>query len=465
MSTRTCLTIILAAGEGKRMASSLPKVVHPVAGLPMVCHVLDTAKDAGASDIAVVVGNKAELVSETVKAHHEGTTVHLQTQRDGTAHAVLAARDAVDPSHDDVVVLYGDVPLVKTETILAARRALAEGADIVVLGFKTQTPKGYGRLIVENGQLTAIREEKDASDAERAIDFCNSGIMAFCAPHMLEVLDAISNDNSQGEYYLTDAVEIGRAKGLSVVAAEVPEDETLGVNDRVQLAEVEKRWQDRKRHELMLSGVAMSAPQTVFLHHDTVLEGDVVLEQNIVFAQGVRVEQGAIIRAFSHLEGAHVQRNAIVGPYARLRPGASIGEGSKIGNFVEIKAATIGNGAKVNHLSYIGDADVGEKANIGAGAITCNYDGYNKYKTTIGAGAFIGTNTSLVAPVEIGENANTAAGSVITKSVPEDDLAIERNRQANLAGKAKSLRKRYAAAKAAKTAKAAKAAKSEKSAK
>ncbi len=442
-SNRTCLTIILAAGEGKRMASDMPKVLHPVAGLPMVCHVLDTAKSAGATDVAVVVGNRAELVSNAVQNHHRQATIHLQDTRSGTAHAVLAAREAVQSGHDDVVVLYGDVPLMKTETILAARQSLAEGADIVVLGFNTQTPTGYGRLIVEDDQLTAIREEKDASEEEHTITFCNSGIMAFGAPHMLGVLDAISNDNAQGEYYLTDAVEVGRSKGLNVVAVEVPEEETLGVNDRVQLAQVEAIWQDRQRQYFLRSGVAMAAPQTVCLHHDTVLERDVTLEPNIVFAAGVRVEQGAIIRAFSHLEGASVGSGAIVGPYARLRPGAVIGNGSKIGNFVEIKASNIGDGAKVNHLSYVGDSDVGEKANIGAGVVTCNYDGFNKHKTIIGSGAFIGTNTSLVAPVIIGENANTAAGSVITKNVPEDSLAIERNKQANLPGKAKSLRKRY----------------------
>ena len=448
-SRRTCLTIILAAGEGKRMASDLPKVVHPVAGLPMVCHVLDTARLAGADDIAVVVGNKAELVSEAVRAHDDQVSVHLQNQRNGTAHAVLAAREALQPSQDDAIVLYGDVPLVKTETILAARAALADGADIVVLGFKTETPTGYGRLIVEDGQLIAIREEKDASASERAIKLCNSGIMAFRTEHMLDVLDAVSNDNSQGEYYLTDAVEIGRSRGLSVVAVEVPEEETLGVNDRVQLAQVEQIWQQRRREELMRAGVAMSAPQTVHLHHDTQIEHDVVLEPNLVFAEGVRVEQGATIRAFSHLEGAIVRRDAVVGPYARLRPGADIGAGSKVGNFVEIKNANIGDGAKVNHLSYVGDADVGQKANIGAGSITCNYDGFNKHRTIIGEGAFIGTNTSLVAPVEIGKNANTAAGSVISKNVPDDDLAIERNKQANLTGKAKMLRKRYQDAKAA----------------
>lgn len=453
ISSRTCLTIVLAAGEGKRMASDLPKVLHPVAGLPMVCHVLNTASAAGSQDLAIVVGNKAELVSETVAGQMPHASIHLQQQRLGTAHAVLAAREAVQSGHDDVVVLYGDVPLVRVETITAARQSLADGADIVVLGFHTDDPTGYGRLVEKDGELIAIREHKDATEAERTINFCNSGIMAFRATCMLDVLDAIGSDNAQNEFYLTDAVEVGRQKGLSVVAAAVPEDETLGVNDRVQLAQVEAIWQTRRRDQLMRAGVAMSAPETVYFHHDTEIERDVTIEPNVVFAVGVRVAAGATVRAFSHLEGAQVGAGAIVGPYARLRPGADIGEAAKIGNFVEIKGAAIGNGAKVNHLSYIGDATVGATANIGAGTITCNYDGFNKHRTTIGEGAFIGTNTSLVAPVEIGPNANTAAGSVITENVPEDDLAIERNKQANLKGMARRLRNRYAAAKAAKAAK------------
>lgn len=448
--TRSCLTIILAAGEGKRMASNLPKVLHPVAGLPMVCHVVNTAQEAGSNDLAVVVGNQAELVQDVLDQHAGNVSTHLQTERLGTGHAVLAAREAVKTSHDDVIVLYGDVPLVKVETLVSARSALADGADVVVLGFRTADPTGYGRLLVENGELKAIREHKDATEAEREVDFCNSGIMAFRAEHILPLLDAIKNDNAQGEYYLTDAVEVGRARGLNVVAAEVPEEETLGVNDRVQLAEVEGIYQRRRRHQLMRDGVAMSAPESVYLHHDTQLARDVTLEPNIVFGPGVKVEQGATVRAFSHLEGATVRQNAVVGPYARLRPGADIGVGSKIGNFVEVKNADIGDGAKVNHLSYIGDASVGEKANIGAGSITCNYDGFNKHRTTIGKEAFIGTNTSLIAPVKIGNFANTAAGSVIYQDVPDDDLAIERSKQANLPGKAKQLRARYAAEKAKK---------------
>jgi len=444
---RTLLTIILAAGEGKRMRSPLPKVLHPVAGLPMVVHVLETASKAGASDQALVIGNQAELVEETVTACGHTPSLHIQTKREGTAHAVLAARDAVRDSHDDVVVLYGDVPLIRDTTIEAARDALADGADIVVLGFETETPAGYGRLVMEDDALVAIREDKDATEAERAITFCNSGIIAFRREHMLPVLDAIGNDNSQGEYYLTDAVEVGRAKGLKTVAIAVPEEETTGVNDRVQLAQIEALWQARRRTELMTSGVTMQAPETVWFHHDTEVAGNCIIEPNVVFSEGVTLEAGAAIRAFSHLEGAHVGPDCAVGPYARLRPGTVLGRKVKVGNFVETKKANVADGAKINHLSYVGDAEVGAAANIGAGTVTCNYDGFNKHITVIGEGAFIGTNTSLVAPVRIGNNANTAAGSVVYQDVPEDDLAIERSKQVNLEGKAKQLRARNKAIK------------------
>ncbi|MEM1039543.1 MAG: bifunctional UDP-N-acetylglucosamine diphosphorylase/glucosamine-1-phosphate N-acetyltransferase GlmU [Pseudomonadota bacterium] len=444
---RSLLTIILAAGEGKRMRSSLPKVLHPVAGLPMVAHVLKTASQAGANDQALVIGNQAKLVRVAVENCGFNPSIHIQETREGTAHAVLAARDALTGAHDDVLVLYGDVPLIQTSTIEQARAALAEGADIVDLGFETADPTGYGRLIMEGGTLLAIREEKDANEAERKITFCNSGIMAFRGEHVLDVLDAIKNNNAQGEYYLTDAVEVGRSRGLKTVAITVPEDETLGVNDRVQLAEIENRWQVRRREELLRSGVTMQAPDTVWLHHDTRVAADCVIEPNVVFGAGVTLEQGVTIRAFSHLEDAVVGPESIVGPYARLRPGTVLGRKVKVGNFVETKKAVVADGAKINHLSYVGDANVGAAANIGAGTVTCNYDGFNKHVTVIGAGAFIGTNTSLVAPVIIGDNANTAAGSVIYQDVADDDLAIERSKQINLPGKAKSLRDRNKATK------------------
>ncbi len=448
-NNRSCLIIVLAAGEGKRMKSSMPKVLHPVAGLPMVLHVLQTARSAGATELAVVVGNQAERVADAVTDFDSAAKTFVQTERNGTAHAVLAAREALQAPVDDVVVLYGDVPLIQEQTVIQAREALADGADVVVLGFETANPDGYGRLIVENGSLTAIREHKDASLEEKAITICNSGIMAFQGASVLNLLDAVGNDNSQGEYYLPDAVEIAYQKGLTTKAIEVPESETLGVNDRVQLAEVEALWQSRRRGAAMLGGVSMAHPDSVIFQHDTVVEEDVTLEPNIVFAAGVTVQTGATIRSFSHLEGSLVGPNAVVGPYARLRPGTELAEGAKVGNFVETKNAKVHKAAKINHLSYIGDAQIGEAANIGAGTITCNYDGFGKHHTSIGAGAFIGTNTSLVAPVSVGENANTAAGGVIYKDVPDDALAIERGEQVNLQGKAAALRERNKARKEA----------------
>lgn len=437
---RDFLTIILAAGEGKRMASDMPKVLHPVAGLPMLAHVLKTAAEAGGTRRAVVVGNQAERVEDHVRGFDETASVYVQSERKGTAHATLAAREAIAQSDDDVLVLYGDVPLIRAETLERVRQSLAEGHDIVVLGFRTGDPAGYGRLLIEGGKLVAIREEKDATAEEKEITFCNSGILAISGKHVLSILDHIDNSNAQGEYYLTDAVEVGNSMELSTVALEVEEEETLGVNDRVQLAQVEAIWQRRRREAAMRDGVAMAHPESVVFHHDTVVEADATIEAHVVFATGVTVSAGATIRAFSHLEGAHVGPDAIIGPYARLRPGTKVGASAKIGNFVETKNAELGTGAKINHLSYVGDASVGAKANVGAGTITCNYDGFNKHYTVIGDGAFIGSNTALVAPVKVGTNANTAAGSTVVEDVPDDGLAIARGRQVNKEGRAKELR-------------------------
>lgn len=432
------------------MRSDTPKVLHPVAGLAMVNHVIDTAISTGSDTVAVVVGNQAERVEAVVRGHSDTVSTHIQHERKGTAHAVLAARAVIEKAGGDLVILYGDVPLIRSEAIDSAREALRSGCDVVVLGFHTAKPTGYGRLLTDGAQLLAIREEKDATDEERKVTFCNSGIMAFRAEHALDLLDAVGSGNAQGEYYLTDTVEIARERGLKAVAIEVPEADTLGVNDRVQLAQVEELWQQRRREAAMRDGVTMTSPGTVILHHDTQLASDCIIEPNVVFAAGVSISSGATIRAFSHLEGATVGEGAVVGPYARLRPGADLGKSTKVGNFVEIKGATLGEGAKVNHLSYIGDAEVGAKANIGAGTITCNYDGYNKWKTRIGEGAFIGSNTSLVAPVTVGAGIITAAGSVISRDVEADALAITRAEQKNLPGKAKQLRERNAATKASK---------------
>ena len=452
-SNRTCLTIVLAAGEGTRMKSSLPKVLHPVAGLPMVGHVASAATKAGSGDIAIVIGRQADMVRDTLKSLGVAASFHEQTERLGTGHAVKAARAAIDRGYDDVLVVFGDTPLVTPDTLSRARDGLAQGDALVVVGFHTDTPHGYGRLLMDGGKLTAIREHNDASDAERAVTFCNGGLMAFDGRQIGGLLDAVGNDNAKKEYYLTDAVEIANAKGLAVSAIDVPEDDVLGVNSRLELAQAEAIWQRRKRQELMVSGVSMPAPDTVWFSHDTVIEPDVLVEPHCVFACGVTVKSGAAIRAFSHLEGATVSENAEIGPYARLRPGAHIGEKAKVGNFCEVKKADIGEGAKVNHLTYIGDATIGAGANIGAGTITCNYDGFNKHRTEIGAGAFIGSNSALVAPVKIGEGAYVASGAVVTDEVPADAVAFARAKQVNKPGLATRLRTRFKAMKDAAKAK------------
>lgn len=441
--TRTCLTIILAAGEGTRMKSSIPKVLHPVAGLPMTAHVAKAASEAGSGDLAVVIGREADLVRRSLEDLGISASFHEQTERLGTGHAVRAARDAIDRGYDDVLVVFGDTPLISADTLKRARALLAEGNGVVVIGFKTDEPTGYGRLLEENGKLVAIREEKEATDEERRVTFCNGGLMAFDGAKLGGLLDAIDNNNAKGEYYLTDAVEIANAQDFAVSAMEAPFDDVLGVNSRLELSQAEAIWQDRARAAHMLAGVSMPAPDTVWLSHDTVLEPDVLVEPHCVFGPKVTVKSGAKLRAFSHLEDAIVHAGAEIGPYARLRPGADIGEGAKVGNFCEVKKAKVHEGAKVNHLTYIGDAEIGPKANIGAGTITCNYDGYNKHKTTIGAGAFVGSNSSLVAPVTVGDNAYVASGSVVTVDVPDDAVAFARARQANKEGLASRLREKF----------------------
>ena len=449
---RTCLAVILAAGDSTRMKSSMSKVLHPIAGLPMIGHVMRAVCDAGMENAALVLGRDAEAVAKAGETAGIEIATFLQVERRGTGHAVLTARDAIAQGFDDVVVTYGDVPLVRPQTFLSAREKLAEGADVVVIGFHTQNPFGYGRLLVEDGELVAIREEKDATDAERKVTWCNSGLMAINGARALEWLEKIGNSNAKGEYYLTDLVEIARAAGGRVVAIDAPEAELAGCNTRAELALLEASWQQRRRHEVMLSGVSIIAPETVFLAHDTVLQPDVLIEPNVVFGPGVTVESGAVIHAFSHLEGAYVASGATVGPFARLRPGANLGEGSKVGNFCEVKKAEIGAGAKVNHLTYIGDAFIGAGSNIGAGTITCNYDGFNKSETRIGENAFIGSNSALVAPVTIGNGAYVASGSVITEDVPDDALAFGRARQEVKPERAKAVRERAQALKASRKA-------------
>lgn len=429
MSQNMPLFLVLAAGKGTRMRSNLPKVLHEVSGRPMLHHVLEMT-GGEPSQVAVIISPQQDDVRAAAQTFDGGIQTFVQKEQLGTADAVLAARETIETAEGDVVVLYGDTPLLTRETIGTLRAALRDGADIAVLGFDASDPMGYGRLLTDDdGQLVAIREEKDASEDERLVTFCNSGVFAFGPQIALGLLNRIGNDNAKGEYYLTDAVEIAKSDGLSAVAVLCDEEEVLGVNSRAELAEAEAIMQWRLREVSMANGVTLAAPDTVFLNFDTVLEADVYVEPNVVFGPGVRVASGARIRAFSHLEGASVAQGAVVGPYARLRPGADIAADAKIGNFVEVKAAQIEEGAKVNHLTYIGDARVGKGANIGAGTITCNYDGFGKYKTDIGEGAFIGSNSSLVAPVKIGDGAIVGAGSAISKNVPDDALSLTRAKQ------------------------------------
>jgi bifunctional UDP-N-acetylglucosamine pyrophosphorylase/glucosamine-1-phosphate N-acetyltransferase len=443
MATRTCLAIVLAAGEGTRMRSALPKVLHAIAGRSLLSHVLAAMADAEVTTTAVVVGPGHEAVAAAAQGILPGIECFVQQERRGTAHAVLAARSAIARGADDILVVYGDTPLIRADTLRRLRAPLAAGAAIAVLAFRPADPTGYGRLVAAGDKLVAIREEADASASERAIGLCNGGIMAFAGAHALAILERIGDRNRKHEFYLTDAVEIARDMKLDAVAVEAEEDEVRGINTKNQLAEAEAVMQQRLRQAALDAGVTFVAPETVFLSADTTFGKDVVVEPYVVFGEKVTVEDGAVIHAFSHLAGAHVGKKVSVGPFARLRPGTRLGEGARIGNFVEVKEATIGPGAKANHLSYIGDASVGANANIGAGTITCNYDGSAKHRTTIGQDAFIGSNTALVAPVEIGDGAYVGSGSVITAAVPAGSLALARARQVvkeNWAARLRSLK-------------------------
>ena len=428
MSARTCLTIVLAAGEGTRMRSSRPKVLHAIGGRSLVAHVMAAVREtAGAA--AVVIGPGQDKVAAAVAAAMPAAKIFVQAERRGTAHAVLAARDAIALGADDILVVFADTPLVQPRTLARLREPLAQGKAVAVLGFRPADPSGYGRLIMEGDRLIAIREHKDASAAERAIPLCNAGLMALRGDAALAILDRIGDQNAKREFYLTDAVAVARQMGLDAAAIETEEDEVRGINSQGQLAEAEAVLQRRLRDAALEAGVNMVAPETVHLAADTKLGRDVVIEPFVVFGPGVVVEEGAVIRSFSHLEGAHVGQGTTVGPYARLRPGARLGANVRIGNFVEVKESEIAAGARANHLSYIGDSTVGAGANIGAGTITCNYDGTAKHRTEIGEGAFIGSNSALVAPVKVGNRAYVGSGSVITREVPADALAIGRARQ------------------------------------
>jgi bifunctional UDP-N-acetylglucosamine pyrophosphorylase/glucosamine-1-phosphate N-acetyltransferase len=429
MTARSSLTVVLAAGEGTRMRSSLPKVLHPIAGEPLLAHVLEAAPKGAGAALAVVIGPDHAAVAEEVKRLRPDACIFLQRERLGTAHAVLAAREAIARGADDLLVAFGDTPLISAATFERLRAPLREKATLAVLGFRAADPTGYGRLVIEGGRLAAIREHADASADERNIDLCNAGVMALAGRKALEILDRIGNANSKGEYYLVDAVAIVRDMGLEAVVIETTEDEVRGINTKEQLAEAEAVMQARLRKAALDAGVTMIAPETVFLAFDTKFGKDVTIEPFVVIGPGVTVADGAVIHSFSHLVQASIGKNASVGPFARLRPGTSLGDGAKVGNFVEVKAATLEAGVKANHLSYIGDAQVGAGSNIGAGTITCNYDGISKHKTIIGKAAFVGTNSSLVAPVKIGNGAYIGSGSVITKDVPDDAMAVERSPQ------------------------------------
>ncbi|RPD37310.1 bifunctional UDP-N-acetylglucosamine diphosphorylase/glucosamine-1-phosphate N-acetyltransferase GlmU [Candidatus Liberibacter solanacearum] len=439
---RKCLAIVLSAGSGQRMKSSFPKVLQKIAGKPMICHVMETISAAGIRDVALVLGYGAESVSKIDFPAELSVEYFIQDSQQGTAHAVLSAQDAIKRGYDDIIIMYGDVPLVPAHTLKEAMDKIAQGYSIAVIGFNTNNPEGYGRLLINNNELVAIREEKDASDAEKKIKYCNSGLMAIDGVHILDWLLKINKENKSQEYYLTDIVAIAQFAGKTIASVDAMEQEVYGCNNRHELSIVESIWQVNRRRRMMMSGVAMISPETVFLSHDTIIDPDTVIEPHVFFGYGVVVESAAHIRAFSYLEGVHVGKNAVIGPFARLRPGTTIEKNVRIGNFCEIKNTVIGEGSKINHLSYVGDSFVGENVNIGAGVVTCNYDGINKHETHICDNAFIGSNSSLIAPVTIGSGSYVASGSVITQDTPENSLVLARSRQIVKEKKALLIRKR-----------------------
>ena len=441
--------IVLAAGQGTRMQSELPKVLHKIGGAPLFSHALDAAAALDAEKTILVVGHGSDTVTAAAHDLNPDIDVVLQTEQLGTGHAVAQAKDAMKDFQGDVVVLYGDTPFVQPDSLhrmIAAHKT----HDVVVLGFETPDPARYGRLVMAGETLQRIVEYKDATEAERQINYCNSGIMVASASTMFDLLGSIDTNNASGELYLTDLVEVANAKGMTATAVTCDEAETLGVNSRADLAAAEAHFQKRARQKALDNGVTLIAPDTVYFSTDTLLGRDVTVEPNVVFGQGVSVETGAVIRSFSHLEGCHVGAGSLVGPYARLRPGAELANETHIGNFVEIKNSQIGEGTKVNHLSYIGDADLGDKTNIGAGTITCNYDGVNKHRTEIGSGVSIGSNTMLIAPVAVGDNAMTASATVVTKNVPDGAFAITRPELVIKPGFGRKLLEKFKAIKAAK---------------
>jgi len=448
MSKSKTAIVVLAAGLGTRMKSSLPKVMHPIGGRPMVKHLLDTLESLKPEKVAVVVGPGMDAVEEAVAPYPTA----IQHDRLGTGHAVMAARDEIENFKGDVLIVYGDTPLLTKQTLramLEARRSKPSPA-VVVLGFVPDDPGQYGRLILDDdGYLEEIVEYREAGPDELAVGLCNSGVMCVDGQLLFNLLDRVKNDNAKGEYYLTDIVALANEDGFSCAVVEGDEEELLGVNSRVELAAAEMLVQDQLRTKIMEGGATLADPSTAYFSWDTQIGQDVTIGPNVVFGPGVTVGNNVEIRAFCHLEGATVADGAILGPFARLRPGAEVGETARVGNFCEVKNATLDKGAKVNHLTYIGDAKIGEGANIGAGTITCNYDGYFKSLTEIGKGAFIGSNTALVAPVKVGDGAIVGAGSVVTKEVEADELAVTRAPQKGIKGWAAKFREKRSAEKAA----------------
>jgi bifunctional UDP-N-acetylglucosamine pyrophosphorylase/glucosamine-1-phosphate N-acetyltransferase len=435
--------IILAAGQGTRMRSDTHKVLHPIASQPLLLHLLDRVDGIGASKRVVVVGKGRDQVEQALGSR--STTVVHQAEQKGTGHAVLQARGALEGFDGAVLVLYGDTPFVKAQTLerMLERLDGGDGPGVVVLASQPDDPAAYGRIILGEGdRIAKMVEYRDATPEERAVRLCNSGMMAVRCKDLFRWLDKVTNDNAAGEYYLPDIVNIAAAEGREAVVIEGDPYETAGVNSRAELAHLELEWQRRRREQALQDGATLIDPESVWFAYDTRLGRDVTVEPHVVFGPGVEVADGATIKAFSHIEGAIIGARAAIGPFARIRPGTTLAERTKVGNFVELKKAKVGLGAKVNHLSYVGDAEVGQGANIGAGTITCNYDGFGKYPTVIGAEAFIGSNTSLVAPVTIGDRAIVGAGSVITSDVEADSLALERNTQKGIAGWARRFRER-----------------------
>ena len=423
--------IILAAGKSTRMKSAQSKVLHPVGGRSMIKWVTALAREAGIEHIVCVVGEANADVKTAAEAL--GLEIAIQEPQQGTGHAVQCAKNALKDFEGQVVVLYADTPLIKAETLENVFRAF-ETHDLAVLGFEPEDPAAYGRLVTQGEELHAIVEAKEASPEQLAIGLCNSGVLAGHSTDLFNACDRVTNDNVKGEYYLTDIVEILRGDGKSATVIKASETEVLGVNDRVDLARAEAAFQDRMRSSVMKNGVTLKHPESVYFSYDTEIEADVTIDANVIFGPGVRIKSGSVINGFCHIEGAVIGQNAQIGPFARLRPGTDLAESTKVGNFVETKKAVVGKGSKINHLSYIGDAVLGENVNVGAGTITCNYDGFNKHKTTIQDGAFIGSNSALVAPVTIGAGAFLGSGGVVTDDVPDDALALARSKQVNKLG-------------------------------